>query len=140
MASETNVGDESKCPECLPNCKYDRIDDPKSGPQTIRCCLRMKYYHVDCHNVSKKELKEIWNCATCRNIPAAVDELKTLSSDFVKLSKSSLEREWIIVNQELRLKVTQKELAERNELIRKLEAQLERSLEVKPDNVEINVG
>lgn len=109
---------------CLPDCKHSgeyNVDSVAS----VRCCLCMRYYHLECHNVSKKEIKNIWNCYTCRNLPSSVETMlllvRDLSQDFMKLSLSSLNREKDLVDCEMKLQTVRKEVDKKELLIRDLE-------------------
>lgn len=110
---------------CLPSCKHSRELKSVDKIASIRCCICMGWFHLDCHNVSKKELKNIWTCYRCRKLPSSIEEMlvlvRDLSQDFVKLSLSSLSREREFVDCSMKLLDMKKEVEKKDSIIRDLE-------------------
>ena len=70
---------------CIPRCKFGRKEGTgkKDGDAMIRCCLCMQWYHEGCIDGSSGG---IWNCNSCRNMPALVASLV----DFVQAMQAEI--------------------------------------------------
>ena len=61
---------------CVPSCKYDGKE--KRGKQTLdmtRCCFCMYWFHNECMNIKDGEKNVVWQCQSCRLVPANISKL-----------------------------------------------------------------
>ena len=110
---------------CVEDCKYDGT----SKYTLIRCCSCMRWFHDKCLNVAKEDIKGIWACTICRQIPSKIDEIlnftKTLATDFTKLSKTLLDRDTELIMKERRLEEADQTIAMLQNRVKLLEFKLQ---------------
>lgn len=117
MPASNETPDESLI--CLLDCKHNRarIDTI----HMVRCCLCMEWFHTDCHNVSKQEIKNVWNCQTCREMPQVTKELlnmmKSITTEFRDFSVASRGCDERVANLETEVGELKKLLDEKDDII-----------------------
>ena len=72
---------------CHVNCKHDRKEETTDDVIIIQCCLCTKWFHIDCVDITPKQLKKIefWPCLFCRNISKDVKMIQKMLNSMVGL-------------------------------------------------------
>ena len=61
---------------CDHDCKYNGAEN-KAGKRLdmVRCCLCMRWFHVNCLKAKDESSENIWNCFSCRMMPMQITTL-----------------------------------------------------------------